>query len=121
MTLDQFLKRLTAFEWQTEGPGGLIRTKRLFPTDPDRGESAMDYRCPLAAIADCHSETEVEHFAEATGLDEVLCSDVISAADGDAGLDREGNQRPFTKGRSVESLPQLREQMLRACGLPVHT
>ncbi len=126
MRLDRFLKCLTAIEWQTEGPEGLIRTTKLFPADPDKWDNELqmdgpERRCPLAAVADCYTDADVEDFAEATGLDEAMCSDIISAADYDAGLDHEGNQRPFTKGRSVESLPQLREQMLRACGLPVHT
>ena len=118
MTLDQFLKRLSAFEWERRPGVGAIRTTELFPVHPDRGEEALDTRCPLAAIAGCYTETDVEVFAEKTGLDEGLCSDIISAADHNAGLDHEDNPRPFTVGRHVESLPVLRLKLLRACGIP---
>ena len=121
MTLDQFLERLTIIRWQRIPGCGEIRTKELFPADPDRGEEAMDTRCPLAAIAECYSEIDVEDFAEKTGLDMRLCQDIISAADHDGGWTTDGNPRPFTDGRHVDSLPDLRVQLLRACGLtPIH-
>ena len=116
MIFDQFLKRLTAIEWQLDD--GMIRTLKLFPADPDRGEGAMDTRCPLAAVAGCYTETYVEEFADMIGLDDDLCSDIISAADNDAGNDHEGNPRSFTTGRYVDDLPDLRVKLLRACGLP---
>ena len=116
MTLDQFLKRLATIEWQLDDV--MIRTLKLFPTDPDRGEGARDTRCPLAAVAGCYTETDVCDFADRTELDDDLCSDIMCAADNDAGVDPEGNPRSFTTGRYVESLPDLRDKLLRACGLP---
>ena len=101
MTLDQFCERLAEHEWHI-ALFGSIRTGK--PSATVTSKIVVDL-CPLAAVTETTTGTDVETFAAVTGLDPDLCSDIISAADNNAGVDHENNPVPFTVGRHVESLP----------------
>ena len=105
MTMDQFFGRLADHKWQLCPDGHEVRTV---------GKVSL---CPLAAVTETTTGTDVETFAACTGLDPDLCSDIISAADNNAGVDHENNPVPFTAGRHVKSLPELRVRLLKACQL----
>jgi len=123
MTLRQFLRKLRAHDWLVDPEHRTIRTMEAVPAilfNEITGEEDFrsEHKCPLAMIAGerFHTGSNVEDFAEALDLDDDLCSDIVSAADMDAGNDYHGKQLPFTRGRVVKSLPRLRNMLLRACG-----
>ena len=112
MTLEQFCEQLGEHEWYVTDRQW-IRSRKPHPEEP----KIIVHRCPLAAVTETTTGTDVETFAAVTGLDPDLCSDIISAADHNAGVDHEDKPVPFTTGRHVKSLPDLRAQLLKACGL----
>ena len=113
MTREQFVEALESVPgpWQLgeeDGNTGLIRHEQ---------EDGCGYcKCPLTAVAHhhhgltgVHNQMDMEDFADDLDMDVEDVREIVSAADGDGGVDHEGEPLPYDEA--------LRKRLLRTTGL----